>query len=126
MNYTSIAHQLPPADDEIAQVIEDALHPPKLGALLLNSRTGPAGAHWQFYRTQAGGPLPEYVVVSAADVFYSGPETYIFEADAEGEVTNWSELEGSFKGDLDHVQALWEAGYRVVTEEQFKREAPGT
>lgn len=56
----------------------------------------------------------EFVIVSAADVIFSGPETYIFGADAEGKVLDWGELDGSFKGALDHEQALRRAGYEVV------------
>lgn len=55
-----------------------------------------------------------YVVVSAADVPYSGPETYIFAAAADGNVVSWSDLEGSYRGGLDHEQALSNAGYTVV------------
>lgn len=58
--------------------------------------------------------LTEYVWVSAAHVVFSGPETYIFPCNAEGEVTNWGELPGSFKGDLDHEEALRGAGYEVI------------
>jgi len=55
-----------------------------------------------------------YVVVSAVSAMFSGPETYIFGSDANGEITNWSELDGSFKGALDHEQALRNAGYEIV------------
>lgn len=55
----------------------------------------------------------EYVIVSAVVAMFSGPETYIFPADPEGEVTGWGELEGSFRGGLDHVEALEGAGYVV-------------
>jgi hypothetical protein len=55
----------------------------------------------------------EYVIVSAAVVPYSGPETYIFPANASGEVTDWGELDGSYKGGLDHDEALRGAGYEV-------------
>jgi len=55
----------------------------------------------------------EYVVVSATDVVFSGPETYIFASDADGEVTNWGELDGSFRGAKDHEAALAGAGYAV-------------
>lgn len=55
-----------------------------------------------------------YVVVSAADVLYSGPETYIFPADKEGEVLSWSEIKGSFRGALNHTRALHNAGYEVI------------
>lgn len=57
----------------------------------------------------------EYVMVSAAEVPYGGgPETYIFEGDGQGEVANWSEMDGSFQGELDHEKALLGLGYRVV------------
>lgn len=55
----------------------------------------------------------EYVVVSATVAMFSGPETYIFAADETGKVTGWSELSGSFRGDLDHQAALQGAGYEV-------------
>jgi hypothetical protein len=55
----------------------------------------------------------EHVAVSAV-VAYSGPETYIFPADADGKVLSWGELDGSFRGDLDHEAALRLAGYEVT------------
>lgn len=55
----------------------------------------------------------EYVVVSAVVAPFSGPETYIFPANSTGEVVNWCELPGSFRGDLDHDRALSNAGYSV-------------
>lgn len=57
----------------------------------------------------------EFVVVSSV-VTYSGPETFIFGADNEGEVQDWAELPGSLKGVLDHEQALEGAGYSIVAE----------
>lgn len=54
-----------------------------------------------------------HVVVSAV-VTYGGAETYIFPANADGEVTSWGEIPGSFKGALDHERALREAGYEVA------------
>lgn len=55
-----------------------------------------------------------YVVVSTADVLYSGPETYIFPVNQDGEVLSWLEIKGSFRGALDHAQALQNAGYEVI------------
>jgi hypothetical protein len=55
----------------------------------------------------------EFVVVSATVAMYSGPETYIFPSDENGKVINWGELDGSFKGALNHVTALRNAGYEV-------------
>lgn len=60
----------------------------------------------------------EYVWVSAANVMFSGPETYIFPCDADGEVTDWGELPGSYKGGLDHEEALAEAGYEIMKENE--------
>ena len=56
----------------------------------------------------------EYVIVSAATMPFSGPETFIFPASAEGEVQEWLEMEGSFKGGLNHRKALKNIGYEVV------------
>ena len=58
----------------------------------------------------------KYVIVSAV-VAYSGPETYIFPANAKGEVTDWVEMPGSYRGGLNHEAALANAGYTVVREE---------
>ena len=54
----------------------------------------------------------QYVVSSAACP-YGGIETYIFPTDKEGNVINWSELEGSTKGIYDCDQAIRNAGYEV-------------
>lgn len=55
----------------------------------------------------------EHVFVSAANVLFSGPETYIFPCDETGKVTDWGELHGSLKGVLDHEAALETAGYTI-------------
>lgn len=47
----------------------------------------------------------EYLVVSAVSVLGT-PETYIFPADENGEVVDWGELPGSFKGGFDHERAI--------------------
>jgi len=57
-----------------------------------------------------------YVVVSATYALFGSPpglQTYIFPSDADGQVTNWGELDGSYEGDLDHEKALHRAGYTV-------------
>lgn len=55
-----------------------------------------------------------HVVVSAATVMHTGPETYIFGADPGTlKVADWCELEGSYRGGLDHEEALRSAGYEV-------------
>lgn len=65
------------------------------------------------YTSQKNKQSTKYVVVSAADAMFSGPKTYIFPADETGEIVSWSELDGSFKGGLDHEQALSNAGFEV-------------
>lgn len=55
-----------------------------------------------------------YVIASGANVPYSGPETYLFPANEKGEITDWRELEGSFRGGIDCDRAIENAGYVVV------------
>lgn len=52
------------------------------------------------------------VIVSATN-FAVGNETYIFLADEDGNVADWSELDGSLRGVWDHEAALESAGYTV-------------
>lgn len=57
-----------------------------------------------------------YVAVSAVDLpsiihLDAECETYIFPADADGEVLSWSELPGSTKGTIFHEVAIEEAGW---------------
>lgn len=54
-----------------------------------------------------------HLIVSAAVTPDHGPETFIFAADAAGEVLDWCELPGSFRGSLDHEAALSGAGYDI-------------
>jgi hypothetical protein len=65
------------------------------------------------YETKQDRKSTNYVVVSAVNAMFSGPETYIFPADEQGEIVNWSEMDGSYKGELDHARALRDAGYEV-------------
>jgi len=71
-----------------------------------------------------------HVVVSATVALFSGPETYIFPANEDGQVVDWGELDGSFQGDLDHEAALRGAGYEIggevlVVAESAPRKAIG-
>lgn len=52
-----------------------------------------------------------FVAVSATNVPFSGPETYIFAANNEGTVLDWCELSGSYRGGLSHKKALHGAGF---------------
>jgi len=55
----------------------------------------------------------EFVVASTADVMFSGVETYLFPADAEGNILNWGELDGSMKGETSHEVVLGSAGFTL-------------
>lgn len=44
-------------------------------------------------------------------------ETYIFESDNEGNIKDWSELEGSFRGEINHERALKNLGYTILRKE---------
>lgn len=64
----------------------------------------------------AKGPF-QYVIVSATNVMFFGPETYIFPAKKSGdvfEVEDFGELDGSYRGGLSHEEALNNAGYEIV------------
>lgn len=48
----------------------------------------------------------EYIITSAASVMMSGPETYVFRANEQGDITSFMELSGSYRGGLDHEKAI--------------------
>jgi hypothetical protein len=94
-------------------------------ATLVKEQMSPVGAVQKLYRLNEavhwGGDYEgdevghsEYVLVSAVDAMFTGPETYIFPADAEGNVINWGELEGSYRGGYSHEEALRRVGYEIV------------
>ncbi len=70
--------------------------------------------HAALYRMNPPHEGNEFVIASAANALYSGPETYLFPADADGRVIGWSELEGSYRGGLSHARALGRAGYSIA------------
>lgn len=95
-------------------------------AVQIAQGTSAAGARWKAYRLSPPLEGNEHVRVSAVDlsetpfvsdiaVFLPGAgiETYIFPADERGEVTDWGELPGSYRGGLDHAKALAGAGYSI-------------
>ena len=88
----------------------------------LDGFTGNARLYRLSHSVQWGGNFDgdtsgetEFVIVSAADVPFSGPETYIFPAEAEGNVVDWSEMDGSFRGALDHERAIAASGWKLVS-----------
>jgi len=48
----------------------------------------------------------DHIIISAVTAPFSGPETYIFPANKEGEIIDYGELSGSYRGGLDHDTAL--------------------
>ena len=90
----------------------------------------PSGAQQQAYLLDP--PLPytdwgadgtvelqaERVVVSAVVAMFSGPETYIFPADEDGEVASWGEIGASQRGTLSHEVVLEESGYMIVERDE--------
>ena len=53
-----------------------------------------------------------FLIVSATSLYTT--ETYIFPGDADGNVTDWGELTGSYKGGTSHEEALTRAGYTIT------------
>ena len=86
-------------------------------ATLLKTQTSEAGADQRVYRLDPphveDGETHDIVVVSAVYALFSGPETYIFPGTVDGEVTDFGELAGSFRGSIDHEEALRGMGYEV-------------
>lgn len=76
-------------------------------------RTGATQKLWKLtepYTVRGWGDEPdqttEYVITSAVNALFSGPETYVFPANKQGEVIDFCEIDGSFRGDLDHDRAI--------------------
>lgn len=91
-------------------------------ATLLKTQTSEADAEQRVYRLDPPHVETDWdgverthdtVVVSGVYALFSGPETYIFPGTVDGEVTDWIELEGSFRGSIDHEAALKGMGYEV-------------
>lgn len=57
-------------------------------------------------RSQKLWRVDEHFVVTSAACVMGESETYVFPSDENGKVTDWGELDGSFKGDLDHGRAI--------------------
>ena len=75
------------------------------------------GVQYEKYDYSTSTEVPRsttFIVISAAVVPLSGPETYIFPSDDEGRVIDWYELPGSFRGELDHNKALELGGYVLI------------
>lgn len=91
-------------------------------ATLLKTQTSEASAEQRVYRLDPPHVETDWdgverthdtVVVSGVYALFSGPETYIFPGTADGEITDFGELAGSFRGSIDHEEALRGMGYEV-------------
>jgi hypothetical protein len=60
----------------------------------------------------------DHVVVSAVNVAFSGPETYIFPAKPDGTAIDFGSMKGSFRGDLNHRRAIKNAGWTLVEQSE--------
>lgn len=94
-------------------------------AIFVRNRTENHVAEQRVYRCDPPMPRGEdfdgatkepaaFVVVSKVVVPFSGPETYIFASDADGDISDFMELPGSMRGEHTHEVVLAEAGYEVV------------
>ena len=84
-------------------------------ALLITSLDGWRGDA-RLYKLSEPHEGFEYVIVSAIQQAFDTlrPETYIFGATPEGSAVNYLELEGSFRGSMDHELALANVGYTIT------------
>ena len=70
-------------------------------------------AGWVAYRCEPPY-LGQYDHVRVSTAIVMGePETYVFPCDEDGKVTDWGELDGSFKGACDVARAIAQMGYEV-------------
>lgn len=84
-------------------------------AIFIKEQVSPVGAMQEVYRlSPPADSIHEHVVVSAVAVPFTGAETYIFPGESDGTITDFMELEGSYRGGLDHEHALRGLGYEVV------------
>ena len=82
-------------------------------AILVKDNLRNFTGHAALYRMEPPLDGREFVIASAANALYSGPETYLFPADADGRVIDWNEIEGSYRGGLSHAKAFASVGYSV-------------
>lgn len=58
--------------------------------------------------------LTEYLVVSSLEDITV--ETLIFAAEADGDITDWTDLDGSVRGETTHARVLSSLGYNLEEE----------
>lgn len=55
----------------------------------------------------------KWVVTSAKIIPTIGPETYMFGSDENGNIISWDELQGSYRGGLEHRICFQNIGYNI-------------
>lgn len=55
----------------------------------------------------------KYVITSASNIEFTGPETYMFASDEKGNIVDWCELPGSYRGELDHKKCFEYINYKI-------------
>ena len=83
-------------------------------AILVKDNLRHFTGHATLYRMEPPLDGCEFVIASATNAMFTGPETYLFPADADGRVIGWNEIEGSYRGGLSHAIALGRAGYSIA------------
>ncbi len=71
-----------------------------------------SGAVQKLYQIHDGVEIT-HIVASAVVAFRSEPETYLFAANAQGDITGWTELPGSQRGTLD-IESVVGAQYDLT------------
>lgn len=84
-----------------------------LGNRNSNGRGSDGTIEQKLYKMDPPHEGNEYVVASASTIGLAC-EVYLFPADSTGKIIGWQELPGSYRGGLDHDDAIASAGYEVV------------
>ena len=82
-------------------------------AILVKDNLKGFTGHAALYRMEPPLDGHDFVIASASILVPTGPETYLFPADAEGNVVSWLEMDGSYRGGLSHAKAFAGVGYSI-------------
>lgn len=55
----------------------------------------------------------KFVITSISSVMFTGPETYVFPSNDKGEIVDWGELPGSYRGGMVHEECFKNIGYTI-------------
>lgn len=99
----------------IERIFDQPAEPPRPGtARLVKDNLSFSNGHAALYLLDPPLNGHVHVVVSAVDDLFSYEETLIFPSDKRGNVIDCLALPGSYRGGLDHGEALRGAGYEVT------------